>query len=311
MAATVGIKTLAITGATGFVGSHMLNVAVREGFHIRALTRRSQDDRSSVTWVRGSLNNPASLSKLCAGADAIIHIAGVVNAPTREEFETGNIAGTLAMVEAAKQSSARRFIHVSSLAATLPNLSIYGNTKAKAEKIVAASGLNWTIIRPSWVYGPGDRDTLDIFKFAKIGFVPLPVDADDRLSAIHVDDLAHALLAVVPDHEDLTAQIFEVDDGLAGGWSQKGFAKAIGWAVSKRINTITVPKVILKVGAKFDRLLRKDKAKLTQDRVNYFCHDDWTTDPEKRLPANIWSPQIETGQGLKDTAKWYRSNDWL
>lgn len=304
-------QTLAITGATGFVGGHLLNLAVRAGFPVRALTRRTQDDRPNVTWVRGALDDPASLNLLCDGADVVIHIAGVVNAPTREGFETGNVAGTLAVIEAAKKAGCRRFIHVSSLAATLPKLSIYGDTKAKAEKIVATSGLDWTIIRPPWVYGPGDRDTLDMFKSAKTGFIPLPPDADGRLSAIHVDDLSRALMTVIPEHEDLTAQIFEVDDGQSDGWTQTSFAKAIGWAIGKRIKPLATPKFVLKLGAKADRLFRREKAKLTEDRVNYFCHDDWTIDPAKRLPPELWTAQIETRQGLKDTAKWYRQNDWL
>ncbi len=304
-------QTLAITGATGFVGGHLLNLAVRAGFPVRALTRRTQDDRPNVTWVRGALDNPASLSVLCTGADVVIHIAGVVNAPTREGFEAGNVAGTLAVVEAAKKAGCKRFIHVSSLAATLPQLSIYGETKAKAEKIVASSGLDWTIIRPPAIYGPGDGEMLELFKMAKSGFVTLPPDADGRLSLIHVDDLSRALMTVIPEHEDLTAQIFEVDDGKTGGWTQTSFAKAIGWAIGRRIKPIATPKFLLELGAKADRLIRRDKAKLTADRVNYFCHDDWTVDPAKRLPPELWIAQIETRQGLKDTAKWYRQNDWL
>lgn len=304
-------QTLAITGATGFVGGHLLNLAVRAGFPVRALTRRTQDDRPNVTWVRGALDNPASLSVLCTGADVVIHIAGVVNAPTREGFETGNVAGTLAVVEAAKKAGCKRFIHVSSLAATLPKLSIYGETKAKAEKIVKSSGLDWTIIRPPAVYGPGDADMLDVFKMAKLGFINLPPNADGRLSAIHVDDLARALMTIIPENEDLTTEIFEVDDGKTGGWTQASFAKAIGWAIGKRIKPIATPKFLLGLGAKADRLMRRDKAKLTEDRVSYFCHDDWTVDPAKRLPPELWTPQIETRQGLKDTAIWYRQNDWL
>lgn len=304
-------QTLAITGATGFVGGHLLNLAVRAGFPVRALTRRTQDDRPNVTWVRGALDNPASLSVLCTGVDVVIHIAGVVNAPTREGFEAGNVAGTLAVVEAAKKAGCKRFIHVSSLAATLPQLSVYGETKAKAEKIVASSGLDWTIIRPPAIYGPGDGEMLELFKMAKSGFVTLPPDADGRLSAIHVDDLSRALMTIIPEHEDLTASIFEVDDGKTGGWTQTSFAKAIGWAIGRRIKPIATPKFILKFGAKADRLMRRGKAKLTEDRVNYFCHDDWTVDPAKRLPPELWTPQIETRQGLKDTAKWYRQNDWL
>ena len=304
-------KTLAVTGATGFVGAHFVNLAVREGFTVQALTRRSQDARPGVRWMRGSLADSDSLTALCTGADAVIHIAGVVNAPTRAVFEAGNVAGTLEIVEAAKRTSVPRFIHVSSLAAKYPELSIYGDTKARAEKIVAASGLDWTAVRPPWVYGPGDSDTLDLFKAAKLGFIPLPPNPEGKLSAVHVDDLCRALLALVPSHEDITAQIYEVDDGSKKPWTQADFAKAIGWAIGKRIKPLAVPKMLLKIGAKTDRLFRRDKAKLTADRISYFCHDDWSIDPAKRPPSAIWIPRIATRQGLKDTAGWYKRNDWL
>lgn len=305
-------QTLAITGATGFVGEHLLNLAVRAGFPVRALTRRRQDDRPNVTWVDGSLGNQESLDELCSGADVVIHIAGVVNAPDREGFEAGNVAGTLAMVEAAKKAGCKRFLHVSSLAATHPDLSIYGETKAKAEKIVATSGLDWTIIRPPAVFGPGDGEMLDLFKMAKLGIVTLPPDADGVLSVIHVDDLARALMTLIPEHEDLTARIFEVDDGTPGGWTQIAFARAIGEAVGKKkVRTIGMPRALLRLGARADRLFRKDKAKLTADRVSYFCHDDWAINPARRLPHQLWVPKIETEKGLRDTAQWYRLNDWL
>ena len=280
-------------------------------FFIRALTRQKQDDRPNVTWVRGSLDNRKSLDRLCDGAQIVIHIAGVVNAPDREGFESGNVAGTLSMVEAAKKAGVKRFIHISSLAATQPSLSIYGDTKSKAEKIVATSGLDWTALRPPWVYGPGDKDSLDLFKSAKFGFVPLPPDTEGKLSVIHVDDLCAAILAITPEHEDLTARIFEVDDGRDIAWTQSGFARAIGEALGKQVKTVGTPKKMLDIGARMDRLFRRNRAKLTQDRVSYFCHDDWSIDPDKRLPAAIWQPMVETEKGLKKTAQWYRQNDWL
>ncbi len=304
-------KTVAITGATGFVGGRMLDLIVREGYDTRALTRRRQDNRPGVEWVHGALDDQESLARLCADADMVLHIAGVVNARDRAGFESGNVTGTLAVVEAAKQAGTRRFIHVSSLAATQPQLSIYGETKAKAEKIVSISGLDWTIIRPPAVYGPGDGELLDLFKMARLGFVTMPPHADGRLSVIHVEDLCRALLALLPEHEDLTARIFEVDDGKPGGWTQASFARAIGWAIGKRISAVRIPRSLLRFGAGADRLLRRGKAKLTADRASYFCHDDWTIDPQKRLPAQLWQPRIETRQGLKDTASWYRQNDWL
>lgn len=304
-------KTVAITGATGFVGSRMLDLVVREGYDARALTRRKQDDRPGVNWVGGALDDSASLAKLCRGADVVLHVAGVVNAPDRAGFEAGNVAGTLAVIEAAKQAGADRFIHVSSLAATQPQLSVYGETKAKAEKLVATSGLDWTILRPPAVYGPGDAEFLELFKMARLGFVTMPPDADGILSVIHVEDLCRALLVLLPEQEDLTARIFEVDDGKTGGWTQAGFAKAIGLAMGKNVATVSIAKPLLHLAARADRLLRGDKAKLTKDRVNYFCHDDWTIDPQKRLPAQLWQPGIETPQGLTDTVNWYRQNDWL
>ena len=304
-------KTIALTGATGFVGSRFLDLVVKNGFFVRALTRQKQDDRPNVTWVRGALDNRKSLERLCDGAQIVVHIAGVVNAPDREGFESGNIAGTLSMVEAAKQAGVKRFIHISSLAATQPGLSIYGETKSKAEKIVASSGLDWTTLRPPWVYGPGDKDSLDLFKSAKLGFVPLPPDTEGKLSVIHVDDLCAAILAIIPEHEDLTARVFEVDDGRDVAWTQNSFAKAIGEALGKQVKTVGTPKKMLDIGAKMDRLFRRNRAKLTEDRVSYFCHNDWSIDPQKRLPTAIWKPKVDTEKGLKKTAQWYRQNDWM
>ncbi|MFX7866220.1 NAD(P)H-binding protein, partial [Acinetobacter baumannii] len=90
------------------------------------------------------------------GADAVLHVAGVVNAPTREGFAAGNIDGTRAMLAAAQAAGIPRFVLVSSLAARAPSLSIYGWSKAEAEKLVIDCPLDWTIIRPPAVYGPGD-----------------------------------------------------------------------------------------------------------------------------------------------------------
>jgi len=312
--------TVAITGATGFVGQAVLNMAVRQGYGVRALTRRPQTPRDDVVWIEGTLNDQDNMQQLCSGADAVIHIAGVVNAPNRDDFENGNILGTLSAVQAAKTSGVERFVHVSSLAATRPDLSVYGETKAKAEKIIGTSGLDWTIVRPPAVYGPQDRDMLDLFKMAKWGFVLLPPDIEARLSIIHVEDLARLLLALLPSHEDLTTAIFEADDGheerhpqLASerGWSHRSFAKSIGWAMDKRITAIGIARPILGMAAKLDRLIRRDRAKLTKDRVRYFCHDDWRIDPAKRPPEQLWVPEVKSREGLKGTINWYRQNGWL
>src|SRR5215213_6105802 len=118
---------LAITGATGFVGGHLLDLALAKGHEIRALARRAQPEREGVTWIDGSLDQPDTLERLVEGADAVIHIAGVINARDAAAFEAGNVTGTAAMLAAAEKAGARRFVHVSSLAAREPRLSQYGS----------------------------------------------------------------------------------------------------------------------------------------------------------------------------------------
>lgn len=303
----VAALTLAISGATGFVGGLLLDQAVKAGHQIRALTRRPQPPQDGVTWIDGALDRPDSLAALVDGADAVIHVAGVINAPDAAAFEAGNVAGTAAILAAAEAASVTRFVHVSSLAAREPSLSLYGASKAHAETLVGASPLSTAIVRPPAVYGPGDRETLDLFKMAKRGQVFMPPRG--RLSLIHVDDLARLLLALAaPDAPNL---LIEPDDGRPGGWSHHEFGEALGRAVGSRAHTIAVPRFLLSLGARLDRLVRGGEAKLTPDRVAYFCHPDWVASPLKSAPPILWAAQIDTDQGLAATARWYRANDWL
>lgn len=299
---------LAITGATGFAGGHLLDRALAEGHEVRALTRRPQDDRKGVTWIEGALDRPDSLERLCKGADAVIHVAGVLNAPDAAGFEAGNVAGTAAMLAAAEQGGVRRFVHVSSLAAREPGLSLYGASKARSEKLVVDSPLSSIIVRPPAVYGPGDRETLELFRMAARGFVLLPPRG--RLAVIHAEDLARLLLALA-EPTDSAGAIVEPDDGRANGWSHEEFGQALGRAVGRRIVTLSMPRSILRLGARIDGLLRGPAAKLTADRVSYFCHPDWTVEPSRGAPESLWRPAIETGTGLAETAGWYRAEGWL
>jgi uncharacterized protein YbjT (DUF2867 family) len=302
------VKTLALTGGTGFVGKTLIRLALAQGLSIRALARTAQVPQLGVTWIMGDLSNPAALVDLARGSDAIIHVAGVVNAPDRAAFEAGNAAGTLAMVEAAKAAGVERFIHVSSLVVREPQLSDYGWSKAKAEAVVTASGLDWTVVRPPAVYGPGDTDMLDMFKIAQSGWLIMPPAG--HLSVIEVSDLARLLLALAP-YDQARAQTYEADDGEEGGWTSLSFAKAIGWAVDKRVTVVHTPAALLRGLARLDRLTRRSKAKLTVDRASYLCHPDWTVDPTKRPPPELWQPEIRTRAGLKATARAYRAAGWM
>ena len=299
---------LAITGGTGFVGSHLIDAALTAGHEVKALTRREQQDRDGVDWVLGDLANRESLRWLVDGADAVIHVAGTINAPTASGFEQGNVAGTLAMLAAATAGGVRRFVHVSSLAAREPKLSLYGGSKARAEELVHSSGLDWAIVRPPAVYGPGDKETLELFRMAKLGLMLMPPKG--RVSVIHADDLARLLLALAGPSVPSNILV-EPDDGKPGGWTHREFARALAAAVGTRPAIVSSPGILLRAAAHLDQWWRGEKAKLTTDRAAYFSHRNWVIEPKRACPPQLWQPRIDTLQGLADTAVWYRAQRWL
>jgi nucleoside-diphosphate-sugar epimerase len=298
---------IALTGATGFVGGHLLHRLVDARHDVRALTRRPRDPEAGVEWIAGDLADHDALARLVEDCDAVIHVAGVLNAPDRAGFEAGNIAGTAAMIEAATTAGVHRFVHVSSLAAREPKLSLYGESKTRSEALVTASPLPFAIVRPPAVYGPGDRETLDLFRMAKKGVVLMPPAG--RLSLIHVDDLAR-LLVTLTDPAIPTGLTIEPDDGQPHGYSHREFSTMLGAAVGRRVVSLSTPRAILGLAAAIDKLVRGAKAKLTTDRIAYFCHPDWVVSPTHPAPDE-WAPRIDTHEGLADTADWYRTAGWL
>jgi nucleoside-diphosphate-sugar epimerase len=290
----------------------VLEKALAAGHQVRALARRPQAARDGIEWVAGSLEDHAALERLVTDADAVIHIAGMVNAPTRAAFEAGNATGTANLITATVGAGIWRLVHVSSLAAREPQLSDYGWSKAEAERHVTASSLlDWTMVRPPAIYGPGDAELLELFQMAARGMVLLPPGG--RLSVIHVDDLAALLVFLAEREGGQTYQAtYEVDDARPTGWSHVEFAQAIGRAVGRRsVRTIAMPSAFVRLGARIDRLLRGDKARLTPDRAAYFCHEDWVSSTALQPPAALWSPAIATEEGLASTAAAYRAKGLL
>lgn len=300
--------TIAVTGATGFVGQALLDRALAAGLPVKALARRAQPPREGIEWISGDLDSKDALRQLVRGAEAVIHVAGVVN--DAAQFESGNVLGTLNVIEAAKAEGVQRIIHVSSLSAREPELSAYGASKARAEKLVMASGLDWTIVRPPGIYGPRDVDYFEMFRLARWGVMPVP-PKEGSASIIHVEDLARLLLALVPGGEGVSFQSFEPDDGRKQGWSHYEFARAIGWALGRRPWVIHLSRGWLERAARIDRRLRGSKARLTADRVGYMSHPDWVVTHDARPPRSLWQPLVPTREGLKAAAQWYRDNGWF
>jgi len=295
---------LAITGATGFVGRRVLALAGAAGRPVRALARRPQPAQAGVEWVIGDLDDDAALARLCEGAGAVLHIAGVVNAPDAAGFMAGNQRGTANVLAAA--AGVPRFVHVSSLAAREPALSLYGESKAAADALVMAAGRNHIIVRPPGVYGPGDAEMRDLFRAGARGLGLAPGPANARISLIYVDDLARALLALAGGGP--TGEILEIDDGTgaSGGYSHAGFARAIGAALGRGVIVLPVPAWLLQGLAGLGII-----PKLTPDRARYLVHPDWVARGGNARLAGLWAPQLALPDGLADTVADYRRRGWL
>lgn len=292
---------IAITGATGFVGKRVLALAGRP---VRALTRRPQPPQADVEWVVGDLHNAPALADLCRGAAAIIHIAGVVNAADEAGFLAGNVTGTANVLAAAAAAGVKRFVHVSSVAAREPALSHYGGSKAQGDALVMASGLDWVLVRPPGVYGPGDTEMLEVFRAATWGLGMAPGGRGGRISLIHVDDLARALLVLAtagPSH-----QILELDDGMgdSGGYSHAAFNQMIAAALGRRVHSVPIAPGVLTAAANVATLaarLQGKLPKLSRDRARYLAHPDWVARGGNAKLSGLWAPRVDAQSGLAAT----------
>jgi hypothetical protein len=143
---------------------------------------------------------------------------------------------------------------------------------------------------------------------ARRGFVALPPKG--RFSVIHVEDLCRLILALVGETESIS-QIYEPDDGVENGWDHRHFARTLGRIFGKRATTVAMPRLVMQGASRIEKIVRRDKAKLTADRVRYFCHPDWVVTARLRPPPTLWRARIRTPTGLKETASWYQQQGWL
>lgn len=308
-------RLAAVTGATGFIGRHVVIALRRHGWEVRALVRRhpagllSPNHRLEV--VLGDLSDQQALEKLVDGAAAIVHLGGVVKALRRDEFYVANEGGTERLLRAAASAPTATLVHVSSLAAREPHLSPYCGSKRQAElKLTALAGERvWTILRPPAVYGPGDLEILPLFKAAKLGLVPYPAVPGSAFSLIHVADLADAIVACLQRSGPQQAT-FEVDDGLPGGYRWPDVLGALGGAVGRKAAGVRLPRSVLAVLARANGLLARTGGAariLSPHKVAEIYWPDWVAHGARLQEVTDWHPAFDAWSGFRDTAKWYKS----
>ena len=309
-------KLAAVTGATGFIGRHVVSALRRRGWDVRVLARRHPTELLSpycrFEIVLGDLADAAALERLVRGADAIIHIGGVVKALRREDFFTANETGTEHLLRAAAVAApAAMLVHISSLAARQPELSPYCDSKHRAElKVEALAGDRiWTILRPPAVYGPGDREILPLFKAAKLGIVPYPATPDAALSMIHVADLADAVVACLS-RSGASQALFEIDDGVPGGYRWPDILAALGEAIGRKPIGVRLPRTALALAAQVNELRSRIDRRprvLVPQKVAEVYWSDWAVRGNRLQEAADWHPSFDAWSGFRDAVKWYRN----
>jgi nucleoside-diphosphate-sugar epimerase len=317
-----------VTGATGFVGGHLLSHLLAGGHRVTALvrgeTRRPHLASQGIRVVTGTLDDGDALAAACEGADAIMHAAGLTRALPPRDFHRVNVDGTRRLLEAATEAHVSRFLFVSSLAAAGPDdtrakrdatprpVTTYGRSKLAAEQMVRASGVSWTILRPPMVYGPGDRELLRVFRSARrFGIAPVFGRGTQELVAIFAADLAEALIVAA------------ATDATVGGtyavchaerFTQRALAQAVGHAVQRDVRTLSVPRLmarpVLALTSAAARVTRRPTL-LTMDKAKEFLASGWTADPAPFHRDTGWHAAHDLQSGLSLTAAWYREHGWL
>lgn len=319
-----------MTGATGFVGSHLVE-ALRPRVHtLRAVVRPSSDVRLleavGAERVVAGLWDTAALANALAGMDVVVHLAAATRARNAAEYRHVNVDATRALVAAALQASPRprRLVYVSSMAAAGPSgkhpvrvddtprpLTAYGESKLGGEAVVLdAPGMETVVLRPPAVYGPRDRDLLPFFRLARRGILPVAGNPARRLQLIHARDLAAAIVAAV--EVPGAGGIYHVADPQAYPWSE--VSALIARAVGRRAHTLHVPARLLQAAALLSEgvaMLRGRASIFNREKVVELLAPGWECDVGRAREELGFETNVALERGLAETAAWYRAWGWL
>ena len=299
--------TVALTGATGFVGNVFLENLLNDGWTVRALTRRrhSSPEHPGLDWINGDLHDQAALVELVAGADAVIHCAGTVRGRSQAQFDRINVEGTANLVAACKTvDPLPRFLLISSLAARQPELSWYAGSKRRAEEVLEkdASGMPWTAFRPTAIYGKGDRELKPLFKaMQRHGVLPMPGFANTRFSLLHVDDLARAMLCWLRAGKPVPGT-FELADARPHGYDRHALADVAAEVWGRPVKTVSLPPAIVYLASYVNLVLAhvcRYSPMLTPGKVRELLYPDWVCDNTSITSAlPDWQPGIHLTDAL-------------
>lgn len=320
-----------ITGATGFVGSHLAEHLAAGGWTLRALVRATSDtarlERLGVERVVGDLGDADALRRAVRGTDVVFHLAAVTGLRADTDFQSANVLGVRTLVRAVVEADPRprRLVYLSSYAACGPlvdhrartphdapaPLTAYGRTKLQGEnelRPLADAGVERMILRAPAVYGPGDHALLPFFRLVRHGVAPSPGGADRPLHLIYAPNLAAALGRAA----DAPPGVYAVAEPTVHRWSE--VVAEIGRSLGRRPIRLSVPPPLVRAAAGVTEIAGRLLGRTTvfnREKAEELLAPGWVCDlagSEALLPAGTATPLAE---GVARTAEWYRSQGWL
>jgi nucleoside-diphosphate-sugar epimerase len=324
------VTDLLITGATGFVGSHLVEALARRGTPARALVRASSDtsllEHHGIRAVTGSLQDVESLRRALGDAEVVLHLAAATRALSAAAFHRVNAEGTERLLDAMEaEGGRRRMVYLSSLAAVGPTregrpvrpedeprpLTAYGRSKLAGERAALdRSGVDVAVLRPPAVYGPRDRDLLPFFRLARRRLLPTAGAPERPMQLIHAGDLAEGI--VMAAKPDAATGVFHVAEPTAYPWSE--VLERVGDAVGARPVVVRVPDWLVRGAGAVSQALARATGRpviFDRDKARELLAPGWTCETESaRLGFGFEAP-TPLAAGLRETAGWYRAHGWL
>jgi nucleoside-diphosphate-sugar epimerase len=321
-----------VTGASGFLGGHVVELLSRRGDRVRALVRSTSkrnhlESLPDVELFEGAVEDVERLDKALDGVDAVVHAAALVKARSTDEFFAVNMGGTSNLIEASRGRSLKRFVYVSSLEACGPSadgspvspdqenpISAYGRSKLAAEKVVLAAkdDIPVVILRPGAIYGPRDGEIFEAFKSIQRGLLPLVAGGEAKAVWIYATDCAAACVRAI-DANVPSGRAYFVDDGYGPVAQRQMLAdaeRAMGKRALVRANLpvpflMTVARAVEALGQVTNRPVM-----LTREKANVLLQH-WVSSSEVTRRELGWEPKVPWPEGVERAVRWYRENGWL
>jgi len=298
------MKPVLLTGATGFIGQRLQKFLLADEQAVMAVVRPASSHKDSllpgVECLLTDLSASTRLAPVISQAAAVIYCAGSVRGRHLDDFRAANIDGVRSVVDAMNLAGASvPLLLISSLAASRPHVSDYANSKYLGEQEVRQhAAFPWTIFRPPAVYGPGDKEMLPILKLARKGLVTPTGPRGQRLSLIHVDDVASAALAWLRSWQSCQDQVFTLDDGHSGGYDWQEIAETASAGSYRQVN---IPAWLLfgaaGINLSLSRLLGYSPM-LTPGKARELTQAGWVCNNKALSAASGWTPAIDLEKGL-------------